>query len=418
MAQATCSSEAHIADRKIGKRDALCSSCGLCSVKAWPAKESIQSCVFRVGWLGSLEAELFGRERNPNSFEESRFGISKKRFVAQLKNPIPHAQWSGIITRICTKALESEFVEGVVVVQNSEDDIFVPVPVLATDKEDIFKAKGNKPTLAPALLSLGEAYQKKLKRLLVVGAPCHVHILRDFVKRSPYLRDAEIYVLGIPCTDNVKPQKLRWILERVSKSHKTLVHYEFMQDFQVHLRHENGQVEKVPYFSLPQELSELGVFAPSCMSCFDYVNSLADLTVGYLGAPFIPTEKRQWLLVRTDKGEELLKFVEDELEIFPEETSGDAREAVKMNAERTIEQLKLGDKAPAKTGRRIPIWVGKLITYMMSKKGPKGLEFARYSIDFHILRNYYYVKLFHPEKLEKIVPKHIYKVLEEYGIEK
>ncbi len=48
------------------------------------------------------------------------------------------------------------------------------------------------------------------------------------------------------------------------------------QDYRVHLKHLDGSTEKVPYFCLPaNELND--VIAPSCYSCFDYPNALADL---------------------------------------------------------------------------------------------------------------------------------------------
>ena len=48
------------------------------------------------------------------------------------------------------------------------------------------------------------------------------------------------------------------------------------QDYHVHLKHLDGSNEKVPYFCLPaNELND--VIAPSCYSCFDYPNALADL---------------------------------------------------------------------------------------------------------------------------------------------
>lgn len=50
-----------------------------------------------------------------------------------------------------------------------------------------------------------------------------------------------------------------------------MVHYEFMQDYQVHLKHTDGHFEKVPYFCLPANKLK-DVIAPSCYSCFDYVN--------------------------------------------------------------------------------------------------------------------------------------------------
>jgi len=53
----------------------------------------------------------------------------------------------------------------------------------------------------------------------------------------------------------------------------------------VHLKHTDGHTEEVPYFCLPaSELKD--VIAPSCYSCFDYVNGLADLGgKGYMGVP-------------------------------------------------------------------------------------------------------------------------------------
>lgn len=49
-----------------------------------------------------------------------------------------------------------------------------------------------------------------------------------------------------------------------------------MQDYRVHIKHTDGTFEKVPYFSLPSnELND--VIAPSCYTCFDYTNGLADL---------------------------------------------------------------------------------------------------------------------------------------------
>jgi 3,8-divinyl protochlorophyllide a 8-vinyl-reductase (ferredoxin) len=44
-------------------------------------------------------------------------------------------------------------------------------------------------------------------------------------------------------------------------------------------------IEKVPFFGLnTKELKDF--FSPSCLSCFYCTNALADLVVGYMGAPF------------------------------------------------------------------------------------------------------------------------------------
>lgn len=53
----------------------------------------------------------------------------------------------------------------------------------------------------------------------------------------------------------------------------------------MHIKHTDGHFEYIPFFSLPaDQLND--VIAPSCYSCFDYPNALADLVVGYMGVPY------------------------------------------------------------------------------------------------------------------------------------
>lgn len=39
----------------------------------------------------------------------------------------------------------------------------------------------------------------------------------------------------------------------------------------------------------------------------------------------------------------------------------------------------------------MPGWLGEIMAFSMRNLGPKGINFARYSIDYHILRNYLHV---------------------------
>lgn len=393
----------------------LCSSCGLCSIQEWPMRESIQSCVFKNGWLGEREKKLFGRERKLDNPEEMRFGIALERFTAQLKLPLSDAQWSGIITTIARKAFENNMVDGVVTLHRSKENHFFPQPILAMTTEDIDTSRGNKPVLSPVLRSLQTAVRKQLKKILVIGAACHIHILRDFQERFPYLQHMEIYTIGIPCVDNVQRNRFNWILERMSKSPGTARHMEFMQDFRIHIKHTNGTIEKIPFFSLPEELSNPDIFPEACMGCFDYLNSLSDITVGYLAAKLLPDQNRQWVMVRTEKGQKLLNLVNDELERYPEEGKWECKKFILQNTERIIESMKKQD-ASYSTDRKIPLWVGHILSWMLNMSGPKGIGFAHYSVDFHLIRHYYYVKYRCPEQLTVLVPRHVRLILQEYGL--
>jgi len=226
----------------------------------------------------------------------------------------------------------------------------------------------------------------------------------------------DIYTIGIPCTDNANPRRFRWMLRRVSRSHTTARHVEYMQDYTCHVTHEDGSIEKIPFFSFPRELFGIKVFAESCMVCFDYMNSLADITVGYIGAPLDRKRMPQWVLVRTEKGEKLHALIADELETEAEFSSGDRRPGIAMYANKIIPRLEKRDAAPVKPGRDVSLKKGREIAEMLYETGPKGLQFAEYAVDMHLVRNYHYVKFNFPALLDVLVPRHVSRILEEYDI--
>jgi coenzyme F420 hydrogenase subunit beta len=395
----------------------LCSLCGLCMASAWPAEESIAGCVFTTGWLGKQEANLFGQERSQVDYDEILFGISRERFIARITNPLPNVQFSGIITSMAKKAFEAGLVDAVLTVHRSTDDYMLPEPVLARSTEAILAGAGSKPVLAPSLISLEKAYREGFKKLLVIGTSCQVQNLREFKRRFPYLKDLDLYVIGIPCTDNCYPQKFRWVLEQISHSPQTVRFIEFMQDFTIHLKHDNGELEQVPFFCLPEQLARGEIHPPSCRSCFDYMNSLADITVGYLGAPLNIEKPYQWVLVRTEKGQELMNTIADQLEIFPETSEGDRTASVQQYVQQFLTQLT--PEGETDKGSRIPLSLdeGRELADYIYSVGPKGLEFARYGIETHLIQNYYFVKFYYPELLSRLVPNHTYNILDTYELE-
>jgi coenzyme F420 hydrogenase subunit beta len=199
--------------------------------------------------------------------------------------------------------------------------------------------------------------------------------------------------------DNVTRQGLQTFLETTSRSPATVVHYEFMQDFRVHFRHSDGEQETVPFFGLDTpRLKE--VFAPSCLSCFDYVNASADLVVGYMGAPF----RWQWLLVRNDRGQRLLDLLEAELHTQPQLSSGNRAQAVQGGIEAYDRAL------------RLPRWLAELVGLMVQRFGPKGLEYARFSIDSHFTRNALWLRRHHPEKVASHLPAFAQKIVSRYRL--
>lgn len=372
----------------------LCSECGLCDT--YYIHYVKEACAFINQQIAELEAMAHGRSRDLNNENDLYFGVHQEMMSAKKIEPIEGAQWTGIVSTIACEMLTQGLVEGVVCVQNSDEDRFQPKPIIATTTEEILGARVNKPTLSPNLSVLEQIEQSGMKRLLVIGVGCQIQALRAVEDK---LGLEKLYILGTPCVDNVTRAGLQKFLETTSKSPETVVAYEFMQDFRVHFKHEDGSVEKVPFFGLKtNQLKE--VFAPSCMTCFDYVNSLADLVVGYMGAPF----GWQWIVVRNDTGRDMLDLVKDQLHTQPVMSRGDRTQAV-QNSIPAYDQ-----------GVTLPMWAAKLMGVIIEKVGPKGLEYARFSIDSHFTRNYLYVKRHYPEKLQEHVPDYAEKIVSRYKL--
>lgn len=372
----------------------LCSECGLCDT--YYIHYVKEACAFINQQFDVLEAQTHGRSRQLDDLNDCYFGVHQEMIAARKQTPIPGAQWTGIVSAIAIEMLNRGLVEGVVCVQNTESDRFQPMPVLARTAAEILAARVNKPTLSPNLSVLEQVEQSGMQRLLVIGVGCQIQALRAVQDK---LGLEKLYVLGTPCVDNVTRAGLQKFLETTSRSPNTVVHYEFMQDFRVHFKHEDGSVETVPFFGLKtNQLRD--VFAPSCMSCFDYVNSLADLVVGYMGAPF----GWQWIVVRNPTGAQMLELVQDQLETQAVISQGDRHNAVQQS-------IPAYDK-----GVTLPMWAAKLMGVVIEKIGPKGLEYARFSIDSHFTRNYLYLKRHYLDKLESQVPEFAKRIVGQYRL--
>lgn len=214
--------------------------------------------------------------------------------------------------------------------------------------------------------------------------------------------------------DNGTREGLDKFLQAASSDPDTVLHYEFMQDYKVHLKHLDGHIEEVPYFCLPAN-DLVDVIAPSCYSCFDYTNALADLVVGYMGVPKYQgvsmPQHPQYVTVRNERGREMLNLVENLLEITPTISSGNRRPFV-VQTVKADDDAKLG-RGPSQPA---PKFIGNLIAAILNFIGPKGLEFARYSLDYHTIRNYLHVnRAWGKQRADRHMPSYAKKLVAMYN---
>ena len=100
----------------------------------------------------------------------------------------------------------------------------------------------------------------------------------------------------------------------------------------------------------------------------------------------------------------MLNLVQDKLELQPVISQGDRHQAVQQS-------IPAYDKAVT-----LPMWAAKLMGVVIERIGPKGLEYARFSIDSHFTRNYLYVKRNYLEKLEAHVPEFAKRIVGQYKL--
>lgn len=405
-----------------------CSNCGLCDTSLITYVKD--ACAFLgkgMSRIEKLEEKVHGKKRNVHT-DELRLGVlyssdtdnnatkslQSSVFYAKKKQPIEKAQWTGIVTAIALKMLQTKQVDAVVAVGSSEQDARNPEPKLCFTEEDILSCRGVKPSLSPSLKVFAEIETNPaIRNVLYIGVGCSVVALREV---EQYLGLDNLYVLGTNCADNGRKEGFEKFVTNATQRPDEVVHYEFMPDYRVHLKMRDGSYEKIPYFSLPAKELSSGVIAESCKSCFDYVNGLADVVIGYMGIDYdesIPMHMHpQYVTVRNERGQKMIDLIKDDLQITPSTTQGDRKPFV-LQTVIADDEAYLG-KGPEKGA---PRFVGNMIAWILNKVGPRGKEFGMYSLDYHTIRNYLYVnRVFGKERAKEHIPDYALRVVEEYDV--
>ncbi|MCX8503850.1 MAG: coenzyme F420 hydrogenase [Alphaproteobacteria bacterium] len=379
---------------------ALCTDCGI-SRSSEPERCG-KACQFIAPDYAALETEVHGRARDPDRSDELFFGPFKRMVRASLAKPLPEAQWTGITTRLAERLLEEGAVDAVLTMAPDPTDKWRPVPVLVTKAEDMAQCRGMRMGYAPLLALLEPAIQQGFKRLAIIGIPCQIYALRALEKELGFER---LYVIGTPCSDNTTTANFHDFLNLLSDDPDTITYLEFRADYHVELRFNDGRIKAIPFLQLPLSTLPPDFFPLTCRTCVDYTNVLADITVGYMGG-----QGEQWLLVRNERGEELLNLLGNEVRLSAPGNAGKRKGAVTgfmANVERAAGGLPL---------RKMPDWLRPIVGWLMPKIGPRGLEFARARVEMKAIETILHLRRQMPRKMKNMVPPHVWKLVEPYGL--
>ncbi len=376
----------------------LCTDCGVSRMKDPGACGS--ACQFIAPDYPALERATHGRERGDG--DEIFFGPFQAMYRARMAQPKPGAQWTGITTSLAADLLTRAKVDAVVTMVPDEDDFWRPRPVMITDPADMQRARGMRMGYAPLLALLEAAEEQGFKRLAVIGIPCQVYALRSLERSLGFDR---IYVIGTPCSDNTTTENFHHFLSLLDENPETITYLEFRADYHVELRFKNGQTRLIPFLSLPISDLPKDFFPLTCRTCVDYTNSLADVTVGYMAG-----QGEQWVLVRNDRGAEMLEGLGSQIELSNPGSAGKRAGAVKgfiANTARAAGGLPL---------RRMPDWLRPLVSWLQPRFGPRGLEFARARVEMKAAETILHLRREVPAKMKNMIPEHVWRVAEPYDL--
>lgn len=379
----------------------LCTDCGLSRTED-PGRCG-RACQFIRPDYPALEARVHGRARDPETHGDERFfGPHRAMHRARLRAPAPGAQWTGLTTRLAERLLETGEVSAVLTVAPDPEDRWKPVPVLVTKAADMADCRGMRMGWAPLLALVEPAIAAGHRRLAVIGIPCQVYALRALEEE---LGLEKLYVIGTPCSDNTTTEKFHQFLALLSDRPETITYLEFRADYCVELRFDDGRTQLIPFLKLPISKLPSDFFPLTCRTCVDYVNVLADITVGYMGG-----EGRQWLIVRNERGAKLLELLGDEVDLETPGSRGRRRAAVAgflKNVERAAGGLPL---------RAMPDWVRPIVAWLQPRTGPRGLEFARTRLEMKAIETVLHLRAQRPRRMKWMIPAHIWALVAPYGL--
>ncbi len=287
----------------------LCTGCGVCaavcpscdiefSAEGWPTLRDDDQCIrcalCAVHCPATFSIAEIAEERL-FSGEKDELGYYLRRFSARATDLgiREQAQDGGVTSAIVKYMFEKGLIDGAILCKADEN--FIGAPFLATSWEEASEAAKSKYNICPNLVALKEAHEKGLRRVLLVGLPCHIAAYRKIEEYGPRsLSEIVVMTLGIFCSENFCKTLVTDFLPKRGVDPKKIRKMDIKGLFKVET--EDGLVE----ISLQQMKEYVN---PGCLTCSDFSAELADISIGAIGAP----DGWNSVLARTQRGNSLLK---------------------------------------------------------------------------------------------------------------
>jgi coenzyme F420 hydrogenase subunit beta len=247
-----------------------CNNCGTC-LKVCPGSS--------VDFI-QLNNAVFGKSQY-----DPLIGNYSQCYIGYAQNSTIRKKGSsgGLVTSILISALESGFIDGVIVTKMDELEPTKSKAFIARTAEEIISAQTSKYCPVAPNIMLREILKKE-GRYAVVGLPCHIQGIRKAELLNHVLQKRIVLHIGLFCSHTVSFQGITYLLEQIGIKISDISEFNFRGNGWpgvMTIKLKNGEIKKLPFRSYREELFNLFLFTPlRCLQCIDTSCELADLSFG------------------------------------------------------------------------------------------------------------------------------------------
>jgi coenzyme F420 hydrogenase subunit beta len=299
-------------------------------------------------WEPEADVHLFGREREPGELS----GIYRDILLVRAADSEVHArgQDGGLVSSILIWCLDNGVIDGALTsFLEGDGSTWKALPGLATTKDEVLRGAGSRYTYSANTLAYGEAMERGLSNLALVGMSCQTSVAPVMWHRKVGKVSKPIKLnIGLLCSKSFDDSIFdELFLTKYGLRREDMVKMNIKGVFQIWMR--NGDYHEI-------NLKECHAWTrDGCHHCPDFAAEHADISTGGIG------KDNDWTLtvVRTELGEAVIKamLADGVIEARPADSDPSA--------------VALMHKLAAKSRERWPAWAAPAARVGLPEKKPK-----------------------------------------------
>lgn len=208
---------------------------------------------------------------------------------------------AGPLTALLSIAMEEGLIDCSIITDKDEE--FRPFPMLGTNRKELFRGVGYKPTQSPTLSLVGDAINKEYTDIALVGTPCQIQALRKLQNHPGFDFEAFDLVslaIGTFCFGTFYNQSLSSCFKEYGINNTEILKITTDKNkFKMKILTKNSNTE------IPLNFIYDRAIRNSCFSCSDYTASFADISVGNIGSE----DGWRTMIIRTERGKKIYDMV-------------------------------------------------------------------------------------------------------------